>query len=542
MISPAEEAVEAAQPGGLLLLNVRSISKTFPGQVALDSARFELRPGEVHALVGQNGSGKSTLIKLLSGYIKADHGADVDLFGRPVDLWHRDERSIRVRVVHQDLGLVDTLSAVENLGLGHGYETGVSGRIRWRRENARAQMALSAFGVTPDVRLPVGALSAAERAAVAIVRALRDLADEGILILDEPTASLNRDEVDALFQAVRAAARRGVGVIFVSHLIEEVLDLADRVTVLRDGKVVASGVPTSTLDQDALVHHIVGDSVEFGARPVRAALGHPRLEVENLVGVTLRGVSLTVRAGEVVGVAGLLGSGRDELPGAVFGATPRFMGKVLVDKFRVFASPTESIRASMAFVPADRKTSGLQPRHRAFEHITLPRLGPLQRWGKLLHKRVVGDARDWANRVDLQPLDIHRRMEKFSGGNQQKAVLARWLRTRPSVLLLSEPTQGVDVGAKSVIYELIDRAAADKVAVLVASSDAGELVRLCDRVLVMRGGQVVSELSAGQLTEARVTAETLGRTNLRRRQRRRDHTVAFPVFGAVPNHPKPENS
>ncbi len=542
MISLAEEAVEAAQPNGLLLLNVRSISKTFPGQVALDSARFELRSREVHALVGQNGSGKSTLIKLLSGYIKADHGADVDLFGRPVDLWHRDERSIRVRVVHQDLGLVDTLSAVENLGLGHGYETGVSGRIRWRRENARAQEALSAFGVTPDVRLPVGALSAAERAAVAIVRALRDLADEGILILDEPTASLNRDEVDALFQAVRAAARRGVGVIFVSHLIEEVLDLADRVTVLRDGKVVASGVPTSTLDQDALVHHIVGDSVEFGTRPVRAALGHPRLEVENLVGTTLRGVSLTVRAGEVVGVAGLLGSGRDELPGAVFGATPRFMGKILVDKFRVFASPTESIRASMAFVPADRKTSGLQPRHRAFEHITLPRLGPLQRWGKLLHKRVEGDARDWANRVDLQPLDIHRRMEKFSGGNQQKAVLARWLRTKPSVLLLSEPTQGVDVGAKSVIYELIDKAAADKVAVLVASSDAGELVRLCDRVLVMRGGQVVSELSAGQLTEARVTAETLGRTNLRRRQRRRDHTVEFPVFGAVPNQPKLEDS
>ena len=532
MTSLASDGAGTGHRGQQLLLDVQSISKTFPGQVALDRARFALQSGEIHALVGQNGSGKSTLIKLLSGYIKADHGARVDLFGRPADLWHRDERSSRIRVVHQDLGLVDPLSTVENLGLGHGYETGIGGRIRWRRENARAQELLSDFGVTPDVRSPVGSLSAAERAAVAIVRALRGLDNEGILVLDEPTAWLNRGEVDALFRAVRRAAGRGVGVIFVSHLLEEVLDLSDRVTVLRDGKVVAEGIDTENLDEDTLIHHIIGDAVSLGSHPEPTALGPHRLEVESLVGLTLRGVNLRVRAGEVVGVAGLIGSGRDELPGAIFGSTPRFLGKVLVDKNKVFANPHEAVAASMAFVPADRKAAGMLPRHRMHEHVTLPQLGALQRWGKLLHRESHRVARQWGARVDLQPLDIHRRMEKFSGGNQQKAVLARWLRTKPKVLLLSEPTQGVDVGAKPVIYDLIDGAAAEGVAVVVASSDASELVRLSDRVLVMRGGQVVAELSGNQLTESRVTAETLGRTNLRRRQRRRDHAVGFPVLGS----------
>ncbi|MCY4272292.1 MAG: sugar ABC transporter ATP-binding protein [bacterium] len=520
-----------------LLLDVQSISKTFPGQVALQEARFALRPGEVHALVGQNGSGKSTLIKLLSGYIKADRGARVDLFGRPADLWHRDERSSRIRVVHQDLGLVGPLSTVENLGLGHGYATGVGGRIKWRQENARAQELLSDFGVTPDVRAPVASLSAAEQAAVAIVRALRGLDDEGILVLDEPTASLNRGEVDALFRAVRRAAGRGVGVIFVSHLLEEVLDLSDRVTVLRDGWVTAAGVDAASLDEEALIRHIIGNAVSLGARPEPAARGAHRLEVESLVGSTLRGVSLKVRAGEVVGVAGLIGSGRDELPGAIFGATPRFLGKVLVDKNKVFADPHESVAAAMAYVPADRKAAGMIPRHRVHEHLTLPQLGGLQRWGKLLHRKSHREARQWADRVDLQPLDVHRRMEKFSGGNQQKAVLARWLRTKPKVLLLSEPTQGVDVGAKPIIYDLIDGAAAEGLAVVVASSDPSELVRLSDRVLVMRGGQVVAELSGRQLTESRVIAETLGRTSLRRRQHRRDHPVRFPVIGSGGGQP-----
>ncbi len=496
----------------------------------MDNLSFDLRPGEVHALVGQNGSGKSTFIKLLSGYIKADHGDDVELFGQPVDLWHRDERCERIRVVHQDLGLVPTLSATENLGLGVGYQTGRFGRILWREENARAQELLLDFGVAPDVRRPVATLSAAERTAVAVVRATHGLTDgRGILVLDEPTASLNQTEVEALFRAVRIATERGVGVIFVSHLLDEVLSLADRVTVLRDGRVVA-GQDAADLDEQELVHHIVGDRVDLGSRPDRSHRHGPfRLEVANLFGVTLRGVSFKVRAGEVLGISGLIGSGRDEAAGCIFGASPRFVGKVLVDDTKVFADPRESIMAGMAYVPAERKSEGLLPRHRVHEHVTLPRLGPLQRASRLVRSAELADSRRWSERVDLQPPDQFRRMEKFSGGNQQKAVLARWLRTDPKVLLLAEPTQGVDVGAKSTVYDLIDEAAASGVAVVVTSSDNAELVRLCDRVLVLRGGMVATELSGSRLTESRLLAETVGTTTKRRGQRVVERPVGFVV-------------
>jgi|TARA_B100001971_G_scaffold78731_1_gene72540 ribose transport system ATP-binding protein len=505
---------------GKVLLDVQSLSKTFPGQVALDQAAFRLHSGEIHALVGQNGSGKSTFIKLLSGYIRADRGARVDLFGQPVDLWHRDSRCGRIRVVHQDLDLVPSLNAVENLGLGHGYKTGRFGRIRWRKEIAEAQRLLSEFGVTPNVREAVGLLTAAEQAAVAIVRATRRLGGQGILILDEPTASLNRGEVNALFQAIRQAADAGVGIIFVSHILDEVLNLADRVTILRDGRVVTTGIPVAGMSEQELVHEIVGDVVDDRRQPkVTVKQGVHRLEIENLVGITLRGVSLKVRAGEVLGVGGLVGSGREEITGAIFGATPRFLGKVLVDKTKVFATPHESIKAGMAYIPEDRKGLGMLPRHRAYEHVTLPHLGPLQKRTRLRRRLELEDACEWLNRVDLDPLDPFRRMEKFSGGNQQKAVLARWMRTDPKILLFSDPTQGVDVGAKALVHRLIEEAAGSGVSIVVASSDVEELVRLCDRVLVLRGGMIVSELSDSRLTVDRLMAEITGTQNRRRGMR-----------------------
>lgn len=504
------------------VLEVVSLSKTYPGQVALDGAALRVMPGEVHALVGQNGSGKSTLIKLLGGYVKADHGDDVRFGGERIDLWalDRDIRS-RIRIVHQDLGLVPTLSTVENLGLGRGFLSGPVGNIRWREEVRRAQELLLAFGLAPDVRQPVGTLSAAERAAVAIMRALQDWDSSrpGLLVLDEPTASLNRGEVDALFREVRRVAAEGAGVLFVSHMIDEVLELADRVTVLRDGQVVASGEPAAELDERRLVELIVGRPVADLYPEVDAAVGRPVLELSMVFGIALRGVNLKVHEGEIVGVAGLVGSGREEIAGAVFGATPRFMGKVLVDKRKVFATPRDSIRAGMALVPADRKALGLDTQERLHQHIPLPRLGPLQRGLRLRHRAARRESAAWAERLEVQPPLIERRMEKFSGGNQQKAVLARWLRTEPRVLLLDEPTQGVDVGAKATIYGHVRDAAERGVAVLVASSDAEELVHLCDRVLVFRSGSVAAELRGSSLTEERLIAETLGATSHRRNMR-----------------------
>ena len=512
-------ALAAIPPPTQPLLYVNHLSKTYPGQVALDGAQLHVRSGEVHAVVGQNGSGKSTLIKLLGGYVKADHGARVAFAGSPVDLWSapHDIRR-RIRIVHQDLGMVPTLSAVENLALGRGYETGPGGRIRWRAETVRAQAALLRFGLAPDVRVPVASLSAAERAAIAIVRALQDwsVEEQGLLVLDEPTASLNRGEVDALFREVRRVAAAGNGVIFVSHILDEVLELADRVTVLRDGRVVAAGVAVADLDQQRLVKLIVGSEVGSLYATRDHALGRAALEAQMLVGATLRGVSLKVARGEVLGIAGLVGSGRDEIAGCIYGSTPRYGGKVLVDKRKVFADPREAIAAGMALVPADRKNLGLIMEERLIEHVPLPRYGGLQRRGRLSHRAVRRDVAQWVDRLDVQPPALGRRMEKFSGGNQQKAVLARWLRTEPKVLLLDEPTQGVDVGAKGSIYRHVADAAASGVAVLLTSSDAEELVHMCNRVLVLRAGMVAAELHGDELTEARVVAEMLGATSQRK--------------------------
>ena len=484
----------ASAPRTAPLLAIDGLSKTYPGQVALANANLVVRHGEVHAIVGQNGSGKSTLIKLLGGYVKADRGSRVMFGGEPIDLWSASpEQRRRIRIVHQDLGLVPTLSTIENLGLGRGWSTGFGAHIQWSSEAARAQADLLRFGLAPDVRQPVSTLSAAERAAVAIVRALRDWrTDEpGLLILDE------------------------------------VLQLADRVTVLRDGRVVASGIPATDLTQDSLVEFIVGRSIGtlYAPRETKA-FTDPVLDVEAVSGITLRGLTLRAHRGEVVGVAGLVGSGRDELCGCIFGATPRFAGKVLVNKHKVFATPRDAVRAGIAFVPADRKSLGLIPEDRLVEHIPLPRYGPLQSRGRLLHRAVKSEVTDWVQRLDVQPPTIGRRMEKFSGGNQQKAVLARWLRTEPKVLLLDEPTQGVDVGAKSSIYRTIAEVVATGVAVVLSSSDAEELVNTCDRVLVFRGGMLAAELTGHELTEERVVAETLGAASNRKATRVRRRNVA----------------
>lgn len=515
-----DRTAPAAGPG--VVLDVDTLSKTYPGQVALDRARLTIRPGEVHALVGQNGSGKSTLIKLLGGYVRADHGARVRLAGQPVDLWALDRVDRRrIRIVHQDLGLVPALSTVDNLGLGRGYDTGFAGRVRWSIEVRRAQELLLAFGLVPDVRQPVATLSAAEQAAVAIVRALQDwdFDQPGLLVLDEPTASLNRAEVDALFREVRRVSERGAGVLFVSHMLDEVLQLADRVTVLRDGKVVASGIDVADLDEQSLVELIVGRSVSDMYPERHTSTGRPVLEAEGLFGLVLRGVNLKVDAGEVLGIAGLVGSGREEIAKALFGATPRFAGRVLVNKRKVFATPRDSIIAGIAHVPADRKNAGLDMQERLGEHIPLPRLGTVQRHGRLRHRDARREVRRWIAELDVQPPVPDRRMEKFSGGNQQKAVIARWLRTEPKVLLLDEPTQGVDVGAKAAIYQQI-RAASDRdMAVVVVSTDADELVHLCDRVLVFRSGVVATELSGDTLNEEQLVAETLGATSRRKTMR-----------------------
>lgn len=501
------------------LIDIRSLSKSFPGQVALSDVSMQVMPGQIHALVGQNGSGKSTLIKILAGYHQPDPGAEVLMRGRPVDVANLSpsERS-HLHVMHQDLGLVPTLSIVENLALGRGYDTGFGGRINWRRERVRVKQMLAEFGVDADPRVRVGSLPAAEQSIVALVRALQDWERDDVggrsqgldlrrvLVLDEPTASLPRLEVDRLFAAVRRVAQRGGGVVFVSHRLDEIFELADYVTVLRDGKVVGSQ-PMRDLDQARLIELIVGRPVD----DLYAAPPEPKsevaLEVTDLAGDDVVDVDLAVRRGEIVGVAGLVGSGRDELASLLFGAKRVVRGEVRVNG-RAVSDPRSAINSGVALVPADRKSDGCIPAHTVRENVMLPRLGPFGRWW-LRRGAEHRAAEEWVAKVELRPADPERPISTLSGGNQQKAVLARWMRTEPRVLVLDEPTQGVDVGAKASIYELLSSAAADGTAVVMCSSDAEELAHVCDRVLVMRGGRVATELSGASLTSDRIVQEIL---------------------------------
>jgi ABC-type sugar transport system ATPase subunit len=489
------------------LLRVRHLSKSFPGVRALDDVSFDVHAGEILALVGQNGSGKSTLVKILAGVHGADPGSSVTL--RAQDEGAED--AAQLHFIHQDLGLVPMLSAIENIDLGQPLGRRGYRPSPLRRERHHAERLLAKFDVQLDVRAPVGELSPAERTIVAIVRALDGWKHlRNVLVLDEPTAALHGDEVRRLLDVVRRVARNGAGVIYISHRLDEVIELADEVMVLRDGRLVARA-PRGAFDHDALVRMIAGEISPVAPARARSA-GRVRLEVRGLSCPAIRRADLQVRAGEIVGVTGILGSGRERLAGALFGADPGAAGSVLVDGRRVAArSPSASIAAGMAYVPADRHRDGGLMTLTARENLTLPFLAPLTGNARGIDRREERrEARHWFARVGLRPLEPERPLNLFSGGNQQKVVLARWMRTEPIVLLLDEPTHGVDVGAKEAIHALVSDAAAGGAAVLVTSSDVKELARLCDRVLVMREGRIADDLHGTSLSESRLTAEALG--------------------------------
>ncbi len=499
-------------PLGSPLLRVRGLSKTFPGLRALDDVDLDVHAGEIVGLIGQNGSGKSTLVKTLAGIHHPDPGAVIGVV-QPDGSIDQDATEVRRRLhfIHQDLGLIPMLSAIENIDLGrqYGARSLLPNRTRAQRDHARALVAQ--LGSSVDVEAPVGTLSASERAIVAIVRALDGWEGEGhVLVLDEPTAALPAGEAERLFGAVKRLASLGTGVVFISHHLHEVVDLADRVVALRGGRVLAD-LPAAQVDHAVLVRLIAGSALQSRDADDRG-IGEPVLEVRGLRAGRLAGVDLTVRAGEILGVTGLLGSGREQLAGAVFGSTPSIGGRITVDgKELRRGDPRRAIARGIGFVPADRGGAGAVLTMTARENLTLPSMhevtGPL---GALSPRREKAEASRWADETELNPRSTERLLGLYSGGNQQKIVLAKWMRVNPRVLLLDEPSQGVDVGAGAAIYQLIERAAREGTAVLVASSDTKELTELCDRVLVMRDGVVRTEVRREDLTEERLLLESVG--------------------------------
>jgi ABC-type sugar transport system ATPase subunit len=486
-------------------LRFEGITKRFPGVLALEDVTFDVARGSCHALCGENGAGKSTLGKVLAG-IHASDGGRLIVEGRPVRFEDpRAALAAGIGMVHQELAFCDNLTVAENLCLSHLPRRGVFLSAEEMRRRARALLQdVGAEGI--DVSRAVGALTVGQQQMVQIAAAVGGGAR--IVVFDEPTSSLSRYEAERLYELIGRLRARGVTCLYVSHRLEEIFRLCDTVTVLRDGRHVATQ-PAAELDEGALVRLMIGRTLEeyfpghFGAQP-----GAELLRVEDYSSPgRFAEVSLAVRAGEVVGLAGLVGAGRSELAQAIFGLDPDARGAVFVDGRPVsIRSPIEAMRLGLGLVPEDRKRQGLVLSMSALANTTLPILPRLARLTWILRRRERSLAREEFERLRVRTPDLLFPAAGLSGGNQQKIVLAKWLAARCRVLLLDEPTRGVDVGAKAELHALIDRLAAQGSAVLLISSELPELIALSTRIVVLREGRV-----AGELAHAEASQESLMR-------------------------------
>jgi ribose transport system ATP-binding protein len=490
------------------VLQIEHLSKTFPGQVALTDVGLDVAAGEVHALVGQNGSGKSTLIKVLAGYHQPDPGSSALVSGKPFELGDgRAAAAAGIRFVHQDLGLVDAVSTTENLALGSGYRGKSLQRINWASEHESAQVALTSLGFPEfDVRSPVAILSPAQKTVVAIARALTGW-DHGakLLVLDEPTASLPGADVERLFEVVKGLRNRGVSILYVSHHLDEVFELADRVTVLRDSRHVTTDV-VKTLDHNGLVERIIGRKLEV-AEQLEPSIGDaPVLSIRDLVGGAILGADIDVRPGEIVGITGITGSGRESLVGLLSGQLPRTSGTVRVHgKELPNFAPRAALDAGLAFVPADRATRGVLPTMSVRENLSICDVSPHFVGGRMSSKSEISETEKWIGELSIKTSSTESPIMALSGGNQQKVMFGKALRLDPQVLVLDEPTQGIDIGAKDQIHSLIEAASANSIATIISSSDVEELVRLCHRVVVMVEGRIGAVLQGAEVDVARIT-------------------------------------
>ncbi|MFF7790324.1 ATP-binding cassette domain-containing protein [Streptomyces sp. NPDC007991] len=488
------------------LLALRGIGKSFLGVRVLDGVDLQVGPGEVHAVVGENGAGKSTLMKVVSGVHQPDEGT-VEFAGAPRTFRSpREARQAGIGIVHQELTLLPERTVAENVCLGREpLRRGLVDRRAMLSHTAELLASVGEGSLPPDTR--VGRLGVAQQQVVEIVKALA--LDARLLIMDEPTAALADHEVDQLYALVRRLQDNGIGVLYVSHRLKEVFDLSSRITVLKDGRAVAT-LDTADTSADQLVRHMVGRELSsyYPAPAKPQELGPVRLTVRGGGNRKLRGIDLRLRAGEVLGVGGLQGSGRSALARALFGAAPFSTGQVTLDGAPVrLRSPRAAIRAGIAYVSEDRKGEGIVADQSVLDNALLAgravRPGPVGRGARTARVRELLAA------VELRAAGEDQEIRFLSGGNQQKVVLARWLALAPRILLFDEPTRGIDVGAKSAIHDLVRRLARDGAAVLMVSSELPELLGMSDRIIVMRDGRIAGELPAGA-TEEDVVALAVG--------------------------------
>jgi rhamnose transport system ATP-binding protein len=491
------------------ILTLAGVSKSFPGVRALAGVSLELYPGEVTALIGENGAGKSTLVKVLTGIHQPDEG-EIRLKGTPVSLPtpHR-AFELGITAIHQETVLFDDLSVAENVYLGHAPRARL-GTIDWKSMRAGARRVLSGMGaghIEPAARLRD--LSFANKHLVAVARALS--IDAEIVIMDEPTASLSYKEIEDLFALIELLRKDGKAVLFISHKFDEIYRIADRYAVFRDGEMVGKGLIADTR-QDEIIRMMVGRSVEH-IFPARAAtIGPPMLDVAGLCHPTeFADISFTLHEGEILGFYGLVGAGRSELMQALFGITRPSAGSMRLDG-KPFAprAPADAIAAGLVYVPEDRGRQGIVTDLSIFENVSLPSLGRTTRRGFLDLAREFALTRDYVERLDLRAASLSQSAGTLSGGNQQKVVIAKWLATAPRVIVLDEPTKGIDIGSKAAVHAFMAELVAEGLAVIMVSSEIPEVMGMSDRIVLMRAGRMAGVLDARGLTADRLVGLAIG--------------------------------
>lgn len=472
-----------------VFLQIRHVSKTFPSVKALDNVEFCVRKGEVHALIGENGAGKSTLIKILAGVYEPDPGAQIEIEGKRIDRLNPIS-SVRhgLSIIFQDFSLFPNLTVAENIALAGALESG-SAAVNWGKMRAVAKKAIERLGVDIPIDVRLGTLSVAKQQLVAIARSLASKSK--LLIMDEPTSALSKGEVELLFKIIRGLQADGIAVVFVSHKLEELFEVCETFTVLRDGKYIGT-YPAAEMDNNKLISLMVGRSITF-ERLAGHNIGKTLLEVKNLTKAgNFKDISFELHQGEILGITGLVGAGRTEVVQALFGLNKPDSGEILLDGNPVaIQTPEQAVGLGIAFVPESRQTEGLVLRQSMRDNIVLPILDKLVNVLKLTdHRELEKESDKWIHEINVVPPVPEMMAGQFSGGNQQRIVIGKWLATNPRILIIDEPTNGIDVGAKSEIHKLLRLLADRGMGIIMISSELPEVLAISDRILVMRRGRI----------------------------------------------------
>ncbi len=494
------------------IVELIDISKQFGAVHALSHAQLELYPGEVHALLGENGAGKSTLVKILGGIHRPDTG-EVKIGGAPVDL-HNPAQSqhLGIAVIHQEPTLFPDLNVAENIYMGR-HPRDQFGRVNWAQMYRDVERLLASLDVHFSVTTPAKGLSVADQQLVEIAKALS--LNARVLVMDEPTAALSAPEVEKLFTITRQLRERGVAILFVSHRLEEVFALCDRITIMRDGAHVITA-PTSTFTSDSIIRHMVGREVTSLFPKGEAEIGEVILDVQHLTREgAFRDISFQLRRGEILGFAGLVGAGRTEVARVLFGIDRADAGEIRIDNKLVhISSPNAAMRHGLAYVPEDRRQQGLVMDFSISSNMTLPILQQFSRFGIVNRSRERDIATDYSQQLHVRSAGISQLVKALSGGNQQKVVLAKWLITKPSILILDEPTRGVDVGAKAEVHRIISDLATKGLAIILISSELPEVLAMADRVLVMHEGHLTRIFTRAEADQENVMFAATGQVNV----------------------------